>query len=179
MISESYGGYRVMACGVRAGVEDPVGALADLRPEGDVWVQLYNPDAVASERHIVLAFMCAIDSFLSGTNRAKRVEVEVLRYLACSTQIEEALRRAGVREGSKEVGVLIVSRAEVNPSEALSSVVEGLKGKLAPELTFRGRAEDLLARYGVDPTKVARFPRSEGVEMYELLLLEEMVALRV
>ncbi|MCS7094348.1 MAG: KEOPS complex subunit Cgi121 [Thaumarchaeota archaeon] len=179
MISETYGGYRMVACGIRSGVEDPVGALSNLSLPAVFSVQLYDPGAASSERQISLAFILAIDSFLTGTNRAKRVEVEVLRYLACSTQIEQALRRAGVRERMTEVGVLVVAEGGANPEEGLGAVARALRGELAPDLTFKARSVELLARYGIDTRRLACIPKSEGVDREELLLLEEMVTLRI
>ncbi|MCS7127090.1 MAG: KEOPS complex subunit Cgi121 [Thaumarchaeota archaeon] len=179
MIYEEYVGYMMLACGMRVGVADPIGALSELElPEG-VRVQLYDPRAAASERQIALAFLCAVDSFLTGTNRARRIEVEVLRYLACSTQIEQAIARAGVREGAKEVGVMVIAEKGHDPKPILEEVVRALRGELAPEIAFRAEPRELLERRGLDPRRADRLPWSEGARREELLLLEEMVALRL
>ncbi|MEN3047620.1 MAG: KEOPS complex subunit Cgi121 [Candidatus Caldarchaeales archaeon] len=179
VIFEEYLGYRILVCGMRVGVEDPVGALSALElPEG-VRVQLYDPRAAASERQIALAFLCAVDSFHTGTNRARRIEVEVLRYLACSTQIEQAIARAGVREGTREVGVMVIAEQGSDPKPVLKEVERALRGELAPEFTLRAEPLELLKNYGIDPRRADRLPESEGAEREELLLLEEMVALRV
>jgi hypothetical protein len=59
-------------------VDDPVRALEEAGVIGREPVQLFDPSKVVSERHLTVAFLCAVDAFATGTNRAKRTEVEFL-----------------------------------------------------------------------------------------------------
>lgn len=174
-----YMGYRMAAEAYRVRVSDPVVTLESAGLIGREPVQLYDPSSVVSVRHLTLAFLCAVDAFSTGTNRARRMEVEFLRFLAGARQISEAIGVAGVRPGQEVVGVAAFSGGSVGPVDLLEAVRSLLGGEPEPGMLAAGEPGEVLRRMGVPEELVLSIPESEGASREELAVLERIAVLRI
>ncbi len=162
----------------RVRVEDAVRALEEAGLIGREPVQLFDPSWVVSERHLTVAFLCAVDAFATGTNRAKRIEVEFLRYLAGVKQISEAIAAVGVRPGQKTVGAAAFSGGSSGPVQLLERVRVLLGGEPVEGALAAGPV-DVARRLGISEDLIDSIPASEGVSREELAVLERIAVLRI
>ncbi|MEM0375895.1 MAG: KEOPS complex subunit Cgi121 [Nitrososphaerota archaeon] len=179
MLLVEYMGHRMAAEAYRVRVSDPVGTLVEAGLIGREPIQLYDPSAVVSARHLTLAFLCAVDAFSTGTNRAKRMEVEFLRFLAGSKQISEAIGLVGVRPGTEVVGVAAFSGGGLDPVGLLERARSLLGGDPEPGMLASASPSEVLRRMGVPEELVDAIPESEGASREELAVLERISVLRI
>jgi len=169
MASEAY---RVTAA-------DAVRALEDAGLIGREPVQLFDPSKVVSERHLTIAFLCAVDAFATGTNRAKRMEVEFLRFLAGVRQISEAIAAVGVRPGQRIVGAAAFSGGSSDPVQLLEMVRGVLGGEPVEGVLATADPVDVARRLGIPEEVIDSIPASEGVSREEMAVLERIAVLRI
>jgi len=174
-----YMGHAMAAEAYRVRVDDPVRALEEAGLIGREPVQLFAPSRVVSERHLVIAFLCAVDAFATGTNRAKRMEVEFIRFLAGAKQISEAIAAVGVRPGQRIVGAVAFSGGSLDPVQLLERVRDALGGEVVEGMLAAADPLDVAGRLGITEDVIGSIPASEGVSREELAVLERIAVLRI
>lgn len=108
-------GWSVLVAGATRLKGDPGKLIDSLRAaHPDVMVQAADAEAVYGHEHVLGALFIAIEALERKVMIAHRPEAEVLLRLACTDQISEALKRAGLKKEkpccfiafSKDVGAL-------------------------------------------------------------------------
>lgn len=117
------GGFRVWFAGVSlAKVDRPESLLRKLREEGKTdYVLGVKADYVAGVSHLLMVVQQAWSACRGGVSLAKKFEIEVLLRLVCTTQISEAIRKAGVTEEDHELVLIVVGRS-LSPRKILPRV---------------------------------------------------------
>jgi tRNA threonylcarbamoyladenosine modification (KEOPS) complex Cgi121 subunit/molybdopterin converting factor small subunit len=92
--------YYVSITGVQKITHDP-GELVDrMRSQhNNVSIQAVDANAVYGEEHILGVLRIALEAEKRSIMLANRCEIELLIRLACTDQISEAIRRAGLKKG--------------------------------------------------------------------------------
>jgi len=137
----------VFVFGVCSGIRDAKGLIARLREASGrlgVFAEAFDPEAVVSERQLLLAHMLAGRAFAEKRGIAKAMETEVLLRAAATGKIGEAIGRVGVKEPSQ---FLLLTDADGEKLERLLKAVEGKKVKAV----FGG--EKAAKLYGVEKLK--------------------------
>ncbi len=117
--------------------------LSALQAKGHV-IQLFDADAVIDELHLNAAYENALRTFDEGTNISRNVAVEMLLFAAFTTQIGEAVKLAGFRDGSgvlfsagrngaKLLGKLVVPSGELEPGQNHEAIKRYGMEKVSPE----------------------------------------------
>ena len=117
--------------------------LSALQAKGHV-IQLFDADAVIDELHLNAAYENALRTFDEGTNISRNVAVEMLLFAAFTTQIGEAVKLAGFRDGSgvlfsagrngaKLLGKLVVPDGELEPGQNHEAIKRYGMEKVSPE----------------------------------------------
>ena len=107
-------------------------------------VQLFDADAVIDRLHLNAAYENALRTFDEGTNISRSVAVEMLLFAAFTTQIGEAVKLAGFRDGSavlfsadekgaKLLGKLVIPEGELGSGKNSAAIKRYGIGKIAPE----------------------------------------------
>ena len=93
-------GWSVLVTGVRKVRDDPGRMLDNMRLQNPgVFVQAADAQAVYGTEHVIGALQIALEAQTRGIMIADKVEIEVLLRLACTDQIADALRKAGLKKG--------------------------------------------------------------------------------
>jgi tRNA threonylcarbamoyladenosine modification (KEOPS) complex Cgi121 subunit len=174
-----YMGHAMTVEAYKVKVDDPVRALEEAGLIGREPVQLFDPSKVVSERHLTVAFLCAVDAFATGTNRAKRIEVEFLRFLAGAKQISEAIAAVGVRPGQRTVGVAAFSGGSSDPVQLLERMRVVLGGEPVEGMLTTADPVEVARSLGIPEEFIGSIPESEGVSREELAVLERIAVLRI
>jgi KEOPS complex subunit Cgi121 len=132
-------------------------ALAD---EYDVTIQAMNAGKIAGTPHIELAIKKAERAFKAGSNVARDLGVEILRYVSGKRQIVEAFSM-GMKEGNISVVFLVLG--EKDKVDAVLPVLDSMVCK--SEVTdYSGEKEEAVrAHFGIcnaetDAIGVSRIP---------------------
>ena len=103
--------------------------LKDLKASNCL-VVIFQASQVISLKQILFAAISAILAFKSGTNIARKLDVEILVRLSCENQIDEAIKKISVDRETKDVGICILSRSEEELQEfsgKLTELIDGLE----------------------------------------------------
>jgi len=92
---------------------DQLHAAAAVR---NIFAQAFNSNWVVSERHLVSAYLLAKQAFAEKENTGKTRETETLLKAAATTQIQEAIARAGISSTQK---IFLLTDAEDDQFAAL------------------------------------------------------------
>lgn len=175
VIKSSYRGYRFAAALIRDAKFNPLKLLSEINSARGVAIQFCRPDIVVSERHLVAAFAAAAASIMSGSARSKRIEMEFLLKLAAKTQIQDALRIAGISGNENTVIVAAITSQGQDPEPIVNKVAELLEGKIEPFKTTAPR-EKLIQVYEIGEKELESVPKSSSVDPLELLVIEKIVS---
>lgn len=128
-------GWSVLVAGVKDAGPNDAGRLLDgirARNPG-VHVQAADAQAVYGRDHVLGVLKIVFEALERGVMIANRPEAEALLRLACTDQIEEAIRRAGLKSGragcfiafSREAGLVLRLGEQLAQEFALDdSVIE-------------------------------------------------------
>jgi tRNA threonylcarbamoyladenosine modification (KEOPS) complex Cgi121 subunit len=62
-------------------------------------IQVFDPDCIVNQSHLLGAYMDAELAFKSGSNISKTAATEMLLFLAMTNQIDAAIKKAGAKPG--------------------------------------------------------------------------------
>jgi tRNA threonylcarbamoyladenosine modification (KEOPS) complex Cgi121 subunit len=144
-------GWSVLVAGVPEISGDPGKMLDRLRAENPhVYVQAADAQAVYGADHVAGVLQIAFEAHERRVMIAEKLETEVLLRLACTDQISDALKKAGLKAG--RAGCFL---AFSHDAGAVRKFGEGL-GKLDDSvlLPSREKAAKISAALGVDAEKV-------------------------
>ena len=103
--------------GARGNVGDPEATLKAVRTwserTGDE-VMLADAGIVLGRDHLETAVRHAIRSQAAGTMASRSVSMEALRYLSAQRQVVDAIRVAGIRRGTKAIGIAVFGTAAMD-----------------------------------------------------------------
>ncbi len=109
--------------GGRGIVADPEATLTKARAwsaRTGAEVLLADARTVLGRDHLETAVRHALRAQASGTMVSRSVSMEALRYLSAQRQVADAIRIAGIRQGTNEVAVAVLGRTGVD--DVLSSL---------------------------------------------------------
>jgi len=130
-----------------SGVGDLMKALAKLRSARRCFVQAFDPAAIVSKRHLLLAYENARLAFAEKMNIAERMEAEVLARAAGTRRIDEAIARVGAKDARN---VLMFWDAE-----GMGLVRELGAKKLKP--TFVAEEKEVAKIFGISARMLASY----------------------
>ena len=84
----------------KKGVDELLRAIERVEAEEGVHIIALDERAVFGGDQVRAAIMHAQRNFAEGKNVARDFRTEVMRYISCERQIKEAIKKAGVKEGS-------------------------------------------------------------------------------
>ncbi|MDE1833311.1 MAG: hypothetical protein KGH58_02740 [Candidatus Micrarchaeota archaeon] len=76
---------------------------ASINDDGKSVIQVFDSKSVVSRRQLMAAYENAKARFSGGANRTRSMANEMLLFIALTNQINDAIKRAGAKEGSPVV----------------------------------------------------------------------------
>ncbi|WP_244603551.1 KEOPS complex subunit Cgi121 [Methanococcoides sp. AM1] len=149
-----------------------LGRLSTMASEHDVIIQGINADKVAGKGHVDSAIKKAMRSMDNGTNVAKDIGVEIMRYASGKRQIGEAFS-IGLTEGQMNVLFIVIGE-----TASVESAVESLSGSLGPSsvLDYSDSKKDaIVSQFCITGDELA----AVGDEMIPELVLERVALVDV
>lgn len=150
------------------------------KADGNVWVQLFDADLVATWQHLYFAVLNALLAFRNRSNISKSAAMETILYASAQRQISKALPFIGVKSGSKNVALVILGKNS-DAVGAFLSMVSNRVGKAPDEsvLDLSGeKAASIRRAFGVTEKELETVNgKSDGEEALVNLVIEKMALL--
>lgn len=105
---------RIQIIGARGKIqnlEETLEKVENFANENNVVIQLLNAEMVFSKKHLFSAVLHAIRAF---KKRNKKLGIEILLYASCERQISKAFEKIGIKEGNKEIAIIIIGECDTN-----------------------------------------------------------------
>ncbi|WMW25866.1 KEOPS complex subunit Cgi121 [Methanolobus sediminis] len=141
--------------------------LASVSSSHDTVVQAMDADKVAGDEHIAFAVEKALRAVENGSNVARDIGVEIMRYASGKRQIEEAFSM-GVREGEMNVVFVVLGDLEniENTLQDLRMIVDE-KHVVAYS---KSKNETLASQFSITEQEI----KATGKDSIPLLVLERV-----
>ncbi len=142
-------------------------------------VQLFDSNLVAGFDHVYFAALNALKAFEEGRNISKDLAVEILLYASGQHQISKAIQLLGIKPGSREVAVLVLSETHEKALEALDKVSQQLQGKQCDgiiDMTKR-KTHKIKFSFNIKDTEVKAVMRESEEQAVTSLLIERAALL--
>lgn len=138
-------------------------------------VQLVNPEAVMDWDVFDAAVVNALISFGTQKQKAKTLANEILIRLAATTQVEEAISRAGLKPNSKQCLFYVVDDEPVTASSNANKIIQ-LAGGRETDLGGDKELSKIIKQYGIDEKQVASVQARNDREAVKLLVIQKIAA---
>ncbi|MDW8084039.1 MAG: KEOPS complex subunit Cgi121 [Candidatus Caldarchaeum sp.] len=138
-------------------------------------VQLVKPEIVMDWDVFDAAIVTAMLAFGSQKQKAKTLANEVLLRLAATTQIDDAIAKAGLPPNSREALYVVVAD---NPEDAVAmarKIVEAAGG-VERGLDENPDIEKIVEAYGIEREQLAAVQAKTEKEAVKLLIIQKMSA---
>lgn len=149
---------------------------------GEICIQLFDASFVAGFDHLHFAALNALNAFKSKTNISNNLAMEVLLYASAQRQIKEALNLIGVKHGTRQVVVLILSASVEHASSALKIVSSLTGGKRDDSVVdfVDDKISNLLKMFDISEVELeAKTEQKNGQKQAIIDLIIEHMALLV
>ena len=126
--------YYVLVTGIEftkpKSLENLINRINSIKREYDVSITLVNPKILATKIHGILAAKYAIKSFKYKLNVSRRLDLEILVYIAANRQIKEAIRLAGPEDRFSFTVFIAVSKDTKSLNKVLEIFLKEERGTL-------------------------------------------------
>ncbi len=148
---------------------------------GDVIIELFNSEFIISLKQIVFAALSAINAFLSESNIARSLGIEILLRLSSETQIDRAIDKIGVNKNVDEVGVCIVSKDIDKLEETMRSLLQKISTVEITEESLHSidRVKKTVEFYNIRREEVESIQARDFYEAVLLIVLEKIATVDV
>lgn len=142
--------------------------------------QFFDAKRVAGPEHLYFAALNALNAFEKKTNISNHLAVEALLYASAQRQIKKAMEMLGIKQGSKEVAVLILAENRLENDACISLVskmIHGERDDRVLELTDQ-KIKTIKKLFRLSNLEIEAKLKREGLEQQALTdLVIERVAL--
>ncbi len=92
-------------------------------------VQFFDAEFVATWQHLYFAVLNALKAFNNRENISRSLGMEIMLYASAQRQISRALEMMGVKNGTKNIGIVVVGDNSEDVESALIMISEQIDGK--------------------------------------------------
>jgi tRNA threonylcarbamoyladenosine modification (KEOPS) complex Cgi121 subunit len=164
-------------------IREPDRFFQDVKKEiGEICVQFFDASFVAGFDHLRFAAIDALNAFKSKASISDSLAVEILLYASAQRQIKEALNLVGIKDNTRNVVVLVVSRSAQQASSALEIVSRLIKGRRDDSLVdfVDDKISNLLRMFDISEVELeAETEQKRGRKQAIIDLIIEHMALLV
>jgi tRNA threonylcarbamoyladenosine modification (KEOPS) complex Cgi121 subunit len=122
-----------------------------------VTIQLVDAEKIATPLHLLFATHHALRAFHQGTERAKTVAMEILRYTAAQRQITRAIEILGVTHLTIHIGGVLLNRSQETLRKVYTSLLSAINAEDAQqvlEISNTSKAEAIQAAFNISAAEL-------------------------
>jgi tRNA threonylcarbamoyladenosine modification (KEOPS) complex Cgi121 subunit len=146
---------------------------------GDVVVQFFDADLVATWQHLYFALFDALTAFKNGGNVSRSLAVETILFTSAKRQIRRATESIGLKGGLSNVAVLLIGEKAESVKLALARISEKMNGELDESVLelSKQKLEKIKSTFGISETEIESVVGDSKVENAVVDLVIERAAL--
>ena len=148
-----------------------------------VSIQFFDAKHLAGPQHLYFAALNALNAFKKKTPISNNLAVEALLYASAQRQIKKAVKMLGIKKGSKEVAILIMTENRHKTSKYLrqiTKIIQGERDDNVLELTDK-KIGNIKKLFGISDLEFEAKLEKKGLEKEALidLVIERMALLGI
>ncbi|RLI20044.1 hypothetical protein DRO54_07135 [Candidatus Bathyarchaeota archaeon] len=148
----------------------------------DAIIQFFDAKFIAGWEHLYFAVLNALAAFENNFNISRNLAVEILLYAAAERQIRNAVELIGIKEGTRNVAIVVLAESEekvVASLDKLSAFIQAVEDESLLEIDDE-KFKALRRLFNVSDLELEAKLEKEGLEKEALKdLIIERVALLV
>lgn len=120
-------------------------------------LQLVDAERIASPLHLLFATHHALRAFHHGTQRAKTIGMEILRYAAAQRQISRALEILGLTRSTIQIGGVLLNHSPQMLRKVYTKLLSEINAEDTPlvlEIANRTKAEAIQCAFDISATEI-------------------------
>ncbi len=128
-----------------------------LASEMKVNAQLVDAERIASPVHLLFATFHALQAYHHGTQRAKTLGMEILRYAAAQRQITRALESLGVTHSTTQVGGVLLDQSQDLLHHFYTKLLSEINAEDTPqvlEISDSSKAEAVKSTFNISVAEI-------------------------
>lgn len=129
-----------------------------------VTLQLVDAKRIAGHLHLLFATNHALQAFHHGTQRAKTVGMEILRYTAAQRQIARALELFGVTRSTTQLGGVLLGDSQGTLLSIYTQLLSEIGAQDTPqvlEISTRTKAEEIQCAFNISDVEIGAVSTSK------------------
>jgi len=136
MIEKEIMGWHVIFAGFKNVETSNIDALLERvrREASGCQVQIFDAKMIAGLDHLYFAVLNALKAMESGNKISSSLAMEILLYASGQHQIDKAIRMLGVKEGSSQIVVVVLSESREKSMEAMLKISRVIGGEPCDEV---------------------------------------------
>jgi len=136
MIEKEIMGWHVIFAGFKNVETSNIDALLERvrREASGCQVQIFDAKMIAGLDHLYFAVLNALKAMESGNKISSSLAMEILLYASGQHQIDKAIRMLGMKEGSSQIVVVVLSESREKSMEAMLKISRVIGGEPCDEV---------------------------------------------
>jgi len=136
MIEKEIMGWHVVFAGFKnVNISDTNILLSKIRKEAsNCQVQIFDAEMIAGLDHLYFSVVNALKAVDSGNKISDSLAMEILLYASGQHQIDKAIRMLGVKPGSSQIVVIILSKTKEKSMRAMLKISKVIGGEQNDEV---------------------------------------------
>jgi len=163
-------------------IEEIVGRKLEVEGREGVAISLIDPRFVVGRRHLLAGVYMALKSYVKGRTFARRLDVEIMLYMACTKEINKAYGIVGLKKGIDSL--LMVLIREGGKGGSILDVARDILGdrivKVDDEVMdfSEEKAKIVVKAFNITPDEM-KMSKMEGEEGFLHAILSRMALLNI
>ena len=145
----------------------------------NVDVQFFDAKFVATWQHLYFAVLNALKTFKNRENISKSLGMEIMLYASAQRQISRALEMMGVKDGTKNMAVVVVGDDSKDVESALTMISEQIDGEQDDKVLelWNGKTDIVQKTFQISEIEIDTVMKKGDFEKALVDLVIERVAL--
>ncbi len=138
--------------------------ILEISRKENVVIQLFDPEKIATWKHIFIAALNAIAAFKQSRNVASQLSLEILLYATGQRQIKDAINLLGVSKQIRKAAILVLgdSREKIIAFfEKIISLLNGREEEKLLEISSKEKMQQLLNIFKITEEEIYAAMREE------------------
>jgi len=137
--------------------------------------QIFDAKALISPIQVEVAFINALLSIKAKKNIAKNLVLEILLKMAAETQISNAIKKIGIKNGLEYLGLYLIGSSIREMKKDIKKILEKINGKLIDWNEIpKDSIGNILKKYELEEVEVNSISQDELLKPEEYLILEKV-----
>ena len=149
--------------------------LEEIKRITSLQFQIFDAKALVSPIQVEAAFINALLSIEAKKNIAKNLALEILLKMATDTQISNAIKKIGIKNGLEYLGLYLIGSSIREIKKDIKKISEKINGKLIDWNEIpKNNLRNILKKYEIKEIEIKSISQDNLLKPEEYLILERI-----